>query len=127
MSDVVSALGFPNQALFREALASGEVKKLLGAGPGELLVHRGSLGVFCHKYLPGSDVLGEQFFAWEPVQGSPTGARLGRLLDSDVVARIVGEQSFRAEINGRVQDVAAIPQAINVHVERFRGAVEAKK
>lgn len=130
MSEPVCAVLYPDDQFAEESIAAGELEKLLGVpvGRGKLGLQGTSRGKMYKLILPGHESLGDRFLDWQPVDGSPAHALLGRLKPQAEVEKLVmgraAEGAFKDPSTG--EPVAGIPLRILTNVGKYRAALAAR-
>jgi hypothetical protein len=122
----VCAVLYPDDQFAEEAVASGELSRLLGqpVGVGKLGFQGTSRGRMYKLIGPGHESLGERFLDWKLVEGSPHYAQVGTLRTAEQIREVVmGRAEAFKDGEGKV--LPGMPLRILVNVEKYRAAVEA--
>lgn len=122
----ICAVIYPDDQFALEAVASGELSRLLGqpVGVGKLGYQGTSRGRMYKLLLPGHESLGERFLDWVPVEGSKHHAQVGTLRTAEQIRDLVVERSAEFK-DSQGQEVPAMALRILTNVERYREAVAA--
>jgi hypothetical protein len=123
---VVCAVLYPDDQFAEEAVASGELSRLLGQplGQNKLGYQGTSRGRMYKLVLPGHESMGDRFCDWVPVEGSKHHAQVGTLRTAAQICEVVlGRADQFKDKDG--QPVSGIPLRILTNMETYRAAVEA--